>query len=194
MLVVTTMTTSTLRRADEMFSTRLSGIAADQWHLPTPCHDWDVRQVVGHVVTGSAMAAAILRGASRNEAIAILGVDELGHDPASDYRRLLDSQAEAFESVPSLDVMCEHPAGDMTARQLLDFRVADLVLHSWDIAVACGLDLDLDDDLVSEAWNGLAPMAPFIGRLGVFGTGPSGVVSDEADPQLRLLDLSGRRP
>lgn len=191
---MTTTTISNLRRADEMFSIRLSGIAADQWHLPTPCTDWDVRQLVGHVVAGSAMAATILRGASRNEAIAVLGVDELGADPSSDYRRLLDEQAAAFESVPSLDVVCEHPAGDMTARQLLDFRVADLVLHSWDIAVACGLDRHLDDDLVREVWDGLVPMAPFIGRLGVFGPGPSGVMPDDADLQLRLLDLSGRRP
>jgi uncharacterized protein (TIGR03086 family) len=192
--VVTTTMTGNLRRADEMFSIRLSGIGDDQWHLPTPCNDWDVRQVVGHVVAGSAMAARILRGGSRNEAIAVLGVDHLGADPAADYRRLLDEQAEAFDSVSSLDIVCEHPAGDMTARQLLDFRVADLVLHSWDIAVACGLDLDLDLDLVLDVWNGLVPMAPFIGRLGVFGAGPSGEVPADADPQHRLLDLSGRRP
>ena len=37
-------------------------------------------------------------------------------------------------------------------------------------------------------------MAPIIGDIGVFGTGPSGTVADDAPLQQRLLDLSGRRP
>lgn len=186
--------TDPLRRADEMFSARLASIGPSDWDRPTPCADWSVRQVVGHVVTGSAMATGILRGATRNQAIAILGVDELGNDPEAAYRRVLDEQVAAFAAVDSFDMVCEHPAGDMSARQLLDFRVADLVLHTWDIAVAVGLDTDLDADLVEVVWEGLAPMAPFIGRLGVFGHGPSGAVPADAPLQTRLLDLAGRHP
>jgi uncharacterized protein (TIGR03086 family) len=189
---VTPPITNPLRRADEMFSARLAAIAPSDWDRPTPCTDWSVRQVVGHVVTGSAMATGILRGASRNEAIAILGIDVLGDHPVSAARRVLDEQVAAFDAVESLDTICEHPAGDMTARQLLDFRVADLVLHTWDIAVAVGLDTDLDPELVESVWQGLVPMAPFIGRLGVFGRGPSGAVPDDAPLQTRLLDLAGR--
>lgn len=186
--------TESLRRADEMFLVRLAGIGAAEWDRPTPCSDWSVRQVVGHVVTGSAMAAAILRGASRNEAIAVLGVDHLGSAPLDDYRRVLDEQAAAFGSITSWDAVCEHPAGDMTARQLLDFRLTDLVVHTWDVAVACGLDTDLDPDLVVEVWEALRPMTPFIGSLGVFGQGPSGSVAPDAPLQTHLLDLTGRRP
>jgi hypothetical protein len=36
-------------------------------------------------------------------------------------------------------------------------------------------------------------MAPFIGEVGMFGTGPSGFFNDDAPLQLRLLDLTGRR-
>ena len=38
------------------------------------------------------------------------------------------------------------------------------------------------------------PMAPFIGEVGVFGSGPSGTVGDDATVKIRLLDLTGRRP
>jgi hypothetical protein len=44
------------------------------------------------------------------------------------------------------------------------------------------------------AWEGLQPMVPFIGEIGAFGTGPSGTVAEDAPLQLRLLDLTGRRP
>jgi hypothetical protein len=33
-----------------------------------------------------------------------------------------------------------------------------------------------------------------IGQIGVFGDGPSGDVGEESELQLRLLDLTGRRP
>lgn len=186
--------TAILRRADAEFATRLLAVGDDGWNRPTPCADWPVRQLVGHVVAGSAMAAAITRGANRNEAIAILGVDHLAGDAVAAYRRVLDEQAAVFESVDSLDQVCEHPAGDMTVRQLIDLRIGDLVLHAWDLAVALGLDTTLDADLVAHAWGTLLPMEPVIRRLGIFGEGASGTVPDDALLQVRLLDLSGRRP
>ena len=192
----TTMTTSSLRRAGDGFTGLVAEVDADQWGLPTPCPDWSVRQLVGHVVASSAMAAALLRGASRNAAIALLGVDELGDDPFDAACRILDDQARAFEEVDQNleELRCDHPAGPMTARQLLDFRVGDLVVHTWDLAVAIGADTALDPDLVEQVWGAMRPMAPFIGQLGVFGAGPSGRLDDEAPLQARLLDLTGRRP
>ncbi|MEX2626777.1 MAG: TIGR03086 family metal-binding protein [Ilumatobacteraceae bacterium] len=188
-------TSADLRRASDGFVALVASVGVHQWELPTPCPDWPVRQLVGHVVAGSAMAAALLRGAGRNEAIAILGVDELGDDPLDATRRFLDDQVRAVDEVDSLDdLRCAHPAGPMTARQLLDLRVGDLVIHTWDLAVAVGADTTLDADLVDRVWGALRPMTPFIGRLGVFGPGPSGVLDDEAPLQARLLDLAGRRP
>lgn len=189
-------TITSLRRAGDGFTALVGKVADDQWDLPTPCPDWRVRQLVGHVVAASAMATALVRGASRNEAIALLSVDELGVDPAGATERFLDEQARAFDAVAGeLDgLRCDHPAGPMTARQLLDFRVGDLVVHTWDLAVAIGADTALDPTLVDEVWGALRPMAPFIGQLGVFGDGPSGRLDDEAPLQARLLDLTGRRP
>lgn len=196
MTPMTPMTASSLRRAGDGFTGLVAKVGADQWDLPTPCPDWSVRQLVGHVVASSAMTVALLQGASRNAAIALLGVDELGDDPFDAACRFLDDQARAFEEVhqPLDELRCDHPAGPMTARQLFDFRVGDLVVHTWDLAVAIGADTALDPVLVEEAWGAMRPMAPLIGRLGVFGDGPSGALDDEAPLQARLLDLTGRRP
>ncbi len=192
----TTETTSSLRRAGDGFTGLVAKVGADQWDLPTPCPDWPVRQLVGHVVASSAMATALVRGASRNAAIALLGVDELGDDPFDAVCRVLDDQARAFDDVdrPLAELRCDHPAGPMSARQLLDFRVGDLVVHTWDLAVAISADTALDPDLVEEVWGAMRPMTAFIGQLGVFGAGPSGALDDEAPLQARLLDLTGRRP
>jgi len=34
----------------DTFARTLAGVRDDQWSLPTPCEDWDVAQLVGHVV------------------------------------------------------------------------------------------------------------------------------------------------
>jgi hypothetical protein len=83
---------------------------------------------------------------------------------------------------------------DMPEAQLLGFRIGGLTLHAWDLARASGGDEALDSELVEAVWAQLSPMAPFIAETGVFGVGPSGEVGEGAPLQVRLLDLSGRRP
>ena len=61
------------------------------------------------------------------------------------------------------------------------------------MATAIGADQSLPGGLAAVVYADMAPMAPFIGQIGLFGEGPSGSVSDEADVQTRLLDLTGRR-
>lgn len=82
----------------------------------------------------------------------------------------------------------------MPGSQLLNFRAGDLILHSWDLARAIGVDETLADGPVAYVWEALQPMAPIIGQIGQFGTGPSGDVGEDAPLQQRLLDLTGRRP
>jgi len=83
---------------------------------------------------------------------------------------------------------------DMPGAQLLGFRIGDLALHTWDLARAIGGDEELDEGLTANVWETLEPMAPFIGEIGVFGTGPSGTVGSDAPLQTRLLGVTGRRP
>ena len=100
----------------------------------------------------------------------------------------------AFEVSDSTERLVHHPAMDMPEAQLLGFRIGGLTLHAWDLARASGGDEALDSELVEAVWAQLSPMAPFIAETGVFGVGPSGEVGEGAPLQVRLLDLSGRRP
>jgi len=87
-----------------------------------------------------------------------------------------------------------HMVGDIPAAMLLGFRIGDLTLHSWDLARAIQADESLDPVLVEAVWETVSPMRDSIGQTGVFGDGPSGDLSDDAPLQVRLLDLTGRRP
>lgn len=183
-----------LQRASDAFAATAHTISDNQWSVPTPCDDWTVRQLVGHVVAGCEMAAMLASGATREEAIALLSIDHLDDDPDAALDRALQRQQLAFEQ-PDVGLMVfHHPAGDMPGAVVLNFRLTDLLVHRWDLARAIGADETLDPVLVHEAWDAIAPMLPMMAASGLFGSGPSGHVGDDAPLHARLLDAMGRRP
>lgn len=177
------------------FRSRLA-VPDDAWGRPTPCEGWDVRALVAHVLGGNRMSSALLGGASADAAAALVrgaGVP----DPTAvlgDYDATVDELRAAFAEDGALSRTCHHPMGDIDGARLLGFRVTDLTLHAWDLARAVGGDEALDPVLVGAVWDVMAPMAGFIGQVGVFGSGPTGEVDDGRPLQDRLLDLAGRRP
>jgi uncharacterized protein (TIGR03083 family) len=124
-----------LQASSEQFRELAHRIGDGDWERTTPCADWTVRQLVGHVVAGSVMTAALLRRATRQEAIAILGVDHLGDHPLVAVDAALDEQlvAEVWAfmqpmapMVASFGVFGEGPSGDVGDDAPLDRRLLDL--------------------------------------------------------------------
>jgi uncharacterized protein (TIGR03086 family) len=183
-----------LARADAEFDRRLRAITPDDLDRATPCDGWTVRDLVNHVVIGNRMSVVLLEGGSREDGIALFATDALGDDYLLAYEdTVADARAE-FAAPGALDLTVHHAIGDIPATQFLEFRIADLTLHTWDLARAVGADEQLDPELCEHVLESLLPMKPFIGTFGVFGQGPSGDVGDDAPAQLRVLDLTGRRP
>jgi uncharacterized protein (TIGR03086 family) len=173
---------------------RLVLISPEQWNLPTPCDEWDVRGLVNHIVTSNTTGTMLLHGASREETAAIIGDYLLGDDPIEAFTRTAAEQAAAFRAPGVLEQVVHHPALDMSGMQLLDFRIGDNAIHEWDLARAIHADEALDLDLVTFVWNSLEPISDPLVASGAFGAGVSAEVDADAPLQTRLLDLCGRRP
>jgi uncharacterized protein (TIGR03086 family) len=140
------------------------------------------------------MAALLAGGGTREQAIELLSIDHLGDDPMGALDRALDRQQAAFEQPDVGARVFHHPAGDMPGSMVLNFRLSDLVVHRWDLARAIGHDETLDPVLAHTVWENISPMIPMMTTSGVFGSGPSGDVAEDASVQARLLDAMGRRP
>jgi uncharacterized protein (TIGR03083 family) len=61
-----------LEQATAAFAGRLAAVTSDQWDQPSSCDGWTVRDLVGHVLGGNAMAVALLHGASADDAMTYL--------------------------------------------------------------------------------------------------------------------------
>jgi uncharacterized protein (TIGR03086 family) len=186
--------TTDIATAQAEIRRRVAAIGAGQWDLPTPCTDWNVTDLVVHMIEGSAMTLLLLQGASAKESLSAFGAAH-GADLEAELDRALTDELAAFGKPDALDTIVHHPAaGDVPGSALYGFRTGDYLLHSWDVARATGGDETLDESLVAVTWEAMQPMAPFIAQIGIFGAGPSGTVDADAPLQRRLLDFTGRRP
>ena len=185
-----------LKTANREFEARLRLVGSEHWDRPTPCPEWNVKALVNHVLLGTRMSVQLLSGMPRDEVIAQLNDDLLpdGTDPVAAFVDLAGQMVEGFSGPNGLEGVVAHPAGDFPRSMFIGFRVTDGAAHAWDLATAIGGDTTLDPELVQFLWDDAQPRRDMLVATGMFGEGPSGSVADDAELQLRYLDLIGRRP
>ena len=180
------------RRASDEFGARVKAVAEDQWHLPTPCAEWDVRTVVDHVTRFNLVVPRLLDGATIDQMGDIFGADVLGDDPVSAWERSSGPAVEAFFAPGALEATVHHPLGDIPGAMFLLFRFVENLTHAWDLARAVGADERLDPGLVGVAYDALLPLEQVMAATGVFA--PKIELPAGATPQELYLALQGRRP
>lgn len=180
------------RRAVDEFGARVRAVSADQWTLPTPNADWDVRALVGHVLNENQWVPPLLEGLTIAEVGDRFEGDQLGDDP---YSAWTDVVVAAFASCQPDDVagrVVHVSFGDITGEDYLAQVTTDHVIHTWDLARAIGGDEHLDPELVDFAYGYIAPQAELWREAGAFGPAVKAPVG--ADRQTELLALTGRDP
>ena len=68
----------------------------------------------------------------------------------------------------------------------------DVLVPTWDLARAAGLDERLDEGVVAETLTGMEPVDEVLRASGHYG--PKIDVDHDADTQTRLLAFTGRHP
>jgi uncharacterized protein (TIGR03086 family) len=169
----------------------MDGVRADQWADPTPCSEWDVRQVANHIIGENLWAAELLRGKTIEQVGSKLDGDLTGNDPAAAYRRSVDAATTAVQEPGAMEATCHLSFGDFSGADYCSQLFMDLLVHGWDVAKATGQNTRLDARLV-EACLPIAQQLTTEWRgAGVFGEDLSASAGE--DPQARLLALFGRK-
>lgn len=177
----------------ELFGRRVHAIHDDQWEAPTPCSDWSVRDLVGHLVSEQAWVPALVRDGATVDAVGdSLDGDLLGADPVAAWEAVAEASRTVFAEPGALDRTVHLSFGDMPAGDYCAQLVTDLTVHAWDLSRAIGADEELPGDLLSFAVREVTPHAAELEKSGLFAAPeepPPG-----ADVQTKLLCLVGRRP
>jgi uncharacterized protein (TIGR03086 family) len=175
-------------RALDQTQALVGGVEASQMTLPSPCAEWDVRELLNHIVGGNRSYAGIAR---RNQRRRAPGEDMLAEDPVEAYRRSADDLKQAWSAPRLLEETLPSHLGEMPGRALLGIHLVEVVGHGWDLAKATGQQTRFDSEVVQAAMR--------VAQT-VFENAPRGTLFDspeeagEEAPEIdRLAAFLGRR-
>jgi uncharacterized protein (TIGR03086 family) len=178
-------------RALDGFGRRVRAIAPDQWGNPTPCTEWNVRDLVAHLVSEQRWAPPLLAGQTPADVGDRFTGDVLGENPARAWDEAAAGSRKAFAEKGALQRTVTVSYGETSAEHYLFEMIADLVVHAWDLARGIGGEEALDPELVRVVHGRTAPHADQLAASGLFD--PPIPVEAGADEQTKLLALFGRR-
>jgi uncharacterized protein (TIGR03086 family) len=172
-------------RATVRAATVMAAVSTGQLDGPTPCADWDVQQLIDHIVGGTDYLLAALAGEAPPERAGCT---------ADDYRHGLEQLHSGLRAPGALERMCMSPLGfEWSVAHAVAGTFMDALIHTWDLAAATGQDASLDSELVDACIAMFLPDMPERGRASGL-VGPAVIVPDEAPAQDQLLAAMGRKP
>jgi len=173
------------RNVADGFSARTRAVPAARWDAPSPCEQWTARDVVAHLVS----TTGLFMGRADVELPEGPSVEE---DPVGAWETARGAAQTALDDPAIAGREYDTPMGRTTLESTMGkFGVGDVLVHTWDLARATGLDERLDAE---ECHRLLAAMEPNDAKMRQ-GTafGPRVDCPDDADEQTRLLAFTGRR-
>lgn len=181
-----------LVRALDQTEEQIAAVRPDQLTHRTPCADFDVRALLGHVVSVLHKIARVGAGADARDVPDVIdGIDDDGWSGA--FTRARGEVERVWADEAMLDRTVTLPWATLPGRAALDAYTHEFTAHSWDLAHATGRVADLDPDLAARALDAFPRFAPPESRDGQGPFGPVVPVPDGADVYTRLGAYLGRR-
>ena len=176
-----------LARALEQAGTIVARVRPDQAGLPTPCAGWDVRTLVNHTVFDLHLFQSMVTGGERPEA----GADLIADDWPAAYSAAADTLLSTWRA-KGVDWTMHSQLGDLPATWAAGQQLANMAVHSWDIARATDQSTALDPEVGEAALTwGRQNLKPEL-RGQTFG--PEVAVPPDAPLYDRLAGFFGRTP
>jgi uncharacterized protein (TIGR03086 family) len=166
-----------LARALDQAADVLSSVPRARLSDATPCGDWDVADLIAHLVA-----------APRNFVLMAGG----GQPDWSAKPPLPDDWAAEFRPAAAELLSKWHEAGDSASPQAVDWQTAEIAIHTWDLARATGQSTALDPEVARRGLDFMSGALTPDNRGDVFG--PPVAVPEDAPVYDRLVAFAGRDP
>lgn len=175
-----------------LFGERVRAIGDTQWDAPTPCTEWNVRELVNHVTSEQLwIPPLVTEGRTVEEIGDAFSGDVLGTDPVAAWDRASAAAHAAFAAPGALERTVRLSYGPALGSAYCSELTADCVVHTWDLSRAVGADDRLPDGLVEFSIKEVMPYADGLAASGMYAA-PLEVPAG-ANAQTRLLGLLGRQ-
>jgi uncharacterized protein (TIGR03086 family) len=184
---MTTLVTA-LDGAYERCAKVIAGIDGAQLALPTPCTEWDVRATLDHLIGATWMFTLVNQGQAVGEDARTLA----DGDPMTALTDAAAANAASWRTPGAFDGDRTFPFGTFPADAAAMMNLSEVVVHTWDIATALGVDATIDPAagaMLDDFYRAIS-LDPYRAH-GAFGAEVR--VESGAPPADRLLARLGRR-
>lgn len=180
-------------RALDQAEQQVAAVGADELGNRTPCADYDVRALLGHMIGVLHKIARVGAGADARDVPDVIGgiADDGWVDAFAEIR---DEVERVWAGDETLDRMVTLPWATLPGRVALDAYTHEFTVHSWDLAHATGRLAELDPDLAVQALDAFPRFAPPEERSGQGPFAPAVPVPNDADAYTQLAAYLGRQP
>jgi uncharacterized protein (TIGR03086 family) len=177
-------------RASDHFGMLVNQIGDDQWSNSTPCSEWDVRQLVRHLVYENLWAPPLFDGQTIQSVGDRFEGDILGTDPKEAWQQAAKGALSAVTADGAMEQTIHMSSGDDSGEEYTAQLLLDHLVHGWDLARGIGADDRMDPVVLEDVYGRWKDQEEMIRGAGVFGDQQQ--IADDADTQTKLLALFGR--
>jgi len=168
-----------------------ASIREEQWSLPTPCSEWNLGQLVDHVIGGNRFTIRILDGESADAAMAeTMRSFDVDHEPRAAALESITAQLLAFDEPGALERTCHHVAGELTGGDVLRIRLHEMIIHTWDITEAVSPPARIRDEFVD--WSFAEIANPDLNTAELFALDTSALSGERSETALLAAFGRGR--
>jgi len=169
----------------------VAGTSPEQFALPTPCTQWDVRGLLNHLILWTSYSFE-RRAHSAKVGEELIDRDFAGEpDYATAYRAQLDRALAAWQPEQVWDSEIDTGQSKVPASQVAEMILMEMVLHGWDLANATGQQFLVPDAVAEAVCSAVAGAAEMYRNYDGFG--PETTVGADVTALERALALSGRQ-
>lgn len=179
-------------RAADQVQRVVAEVGAEQLTQPTPCPEYDVDALLGHVLSVFRRVSTVMSGGqARDVPQVITGIAADGWQEAVQQAR--KDVGDVLADAAVLDAMYTFPFGTLPGSAALRGFVFELGVHTWDLATATNQNTPLDPEIGAAALEAARQGLPAEPRDGL----PFAAVvpvPDDADVYEQLAGWAGRNP
>ena len=174
------------RKVAARFTETVQAVPPAAWDRPAPCDGWVARDVVRHLVEWIPGFFATYAGLE-------LPAPGPADDPLGSWLALDGALQDALDDPDVAGRVFEMRGSSYSVEEAIaTYCLGDVLVHTWDLARATGLDEALDTDEVHRLFLGMEPVDELLRSSGQYGARVA--VPDDADEQTKLIAFTGRQP
>ncbi len=165
-------------------------VSNDQLTNKTPCKDWDLRELLRHIVYELLWVSELINGKTVEEVGDRFDGDILGSDIQGAWERASHLALSSVQTA-QLDSIVHLSYADVSAEKYIREIAGDVLIHGWDVDQSIMCNMLIPDDIAQAVYNDIFPRKQEFADSGLFGT--EIIVDSDSSIQSKLLGLVGRK-